>query len=41
MVVVLGSGSTTNGVGGRGVHEKSEPIQQLRFRQALRKAART
>jgi hypothetical protein len=35
IVVVLGSGSTTNGVGGRCVRKKATSDQRLGFRQAL------
>src|SRR4051794_13023669 len=35
MIVVLWSGSTMNGVGGRGVRGKATSDQELSFRQAL------
>jgi hypothetical protein len=36
MLVVLWSGSTRNGVGGRSVHGKTTSYQVLSFRQALK-----
>jgi hypothetical protein len=39
MPVVLGSGSTSNGVGGGAVHRKPTQSQQLSFRQALSSAS--